>query len=735
MSASIFSNLAPDFWQAGYSVVPMRLGTKMPAVQKWSGYCDNLPGEQKRQDWIDEFGQCGIGLLLGTEIVPGFRLIAIDIDDDRLIQPVRALLNGDCGKFGRKGVTLFVKSPVEDKIKATTFKGPEGHVGDLLASGKVTVLPPSIHPETGQAYKWIAPTILDHGFDGLPLFDRRVLSVLQCVCGSQHLRELQKGGATHTSALQFVAQLVKAGAQDTEIKQIVEACLPSDYAGDTLAQLDEMIQSARDKGFGDLSSEEKTATLAIQIINLCLQQGAEVFRWEDRAYISIPTPSGGCVSYLMRGRATERWIRHIWFKSEGRSMGPMVLNEVIATLETKAFADGQSFPVWNRVGLLEENIYVDLGREDALLIKISETGWEPAYEPRVKFRRPDGFKELPLPKVPGDLRALQCLLGLSEEVFYSTVAFMISSMAPKGPYFGLIIEGEMGSGKSVLASSLKALLDPNDADRLSLPTNDRDLAIHANQFRLLSYDNASGIKSLVSDALCIVATGGGLATRKLYTDDELAVLKASRPFILNGISGYARRPDLIERAIYVHLERVPKEERKEERVLTLEFNRQAPHVLGGLYDALSVGLRNIKKGINPTGLRMADAATRIMASEEALGIPAGTLISAIQDGQRALIIERISSDGLTVGLKEILKRGPFEGTIKELFERLRGTNEDDLPRSPAALSSALDRQRGGLQEVGIFVKLLQRSKQGRRVKIEYVDPPEDAPASASKPEY
>jgi hypothetical protein len=312
---------------------------------------------------------------------------------------------------------------------------------------------------------------------------------------------------------------------------------------------------------------------------------------------------------------------------------------------------------------------------------------------------------------------------------------MISSMAPKGPYFGLIIEGEMGSGKSVLASTLKALLDPSDADRLSLPTSDRDLAIHANQFRLLSYDNASGIKSIISDALCIVATGGGLATRKLYTDDELTVLKASRPFMLNGISGYARRPDLIERTIYVHLERVPKDQRKEERILALEFDEQSPSILAGLYDAISVGLRNIKRGINPTGLRMADAASRIAASEEALGVPPGTLIAAIQDGQRTLIIERISADGLTVGLREVLKRGSFEGTIKELFEALRLTNQEDLPRSPAALSSAIDRQRSGLQEVGIFVKLLQRGKQGRRVKVEYVGPPEDAPIPDGKPTY
>jgi hypothetical protein len=384
---------------------------------------------------------------------------------------------------------------------------------------------------------------------------------------------------------------------------------------------------------------------------------------------------------------------------------------------------------------LEGSIFIDLGRDDGQLVRIDSQGWTTCYDRRVKFRRPDGFKELPSPKAPGDLRALQSLLGLTDDVFYAIVGFMISSMAPTGPYFGLVIEGEMGSGKSVLASKLKALIDPSDADRLSLPNNDRDLAIHASQFRLLSYDNASGIKSQISDALCIVATGGGLATRKLYTDDELAVLKTSRPFILNGISGYARRPDLIERVIYVHLERVLHENRKDERSLDADFVRSASYILAGLYDALSEGLRHIKQGLNVTGFRMADAAQRIAASESALGVPTGTILAAISEGQRALVIERISSDALTVALRWVLASGTFEGTMKELHERLRHSQETELPRSPSSLSTAFDRQRAALHEVGISVKILQRGKQGRRVRVEYVGPPEEAPSRGELPGY
>jgi hypothetical protein len=728
MNASIFSTLAPNYWRAGYSVVPINPGTKKPAIAKWPGYCDNLPGAKTQAVWLETHARCGIGLLLGTQVSPGHRLIAIDIDNDQLVEPVKAILTCKSGKVGKKGITIFARAPVGEGIKAAALKGPfEANSGDLLASGRQTVVPPSTHPDTGEEYRWIGLPLLEVSFDSLPILDARLKRIIECICSSQYAPTLHDGSSTHTAAVGFVAQLVFAGATDSEITAVVQACLPTDYSGNTLSELDELISSARAKGFGSDPEEGPKANLAVQIIEGCIERGLELFRWEDEAYASFPTERGGCLTYALRSRAAERRIRHIWYDKEGRSIGPMIFSEVVMTLETKAFAGAPVMPVWNRVGSVDGEIFVDLGREDGELVRISAEGWSLGYYRHVKFRRPEGFQELPTPQSPGDFRALQRLLGLSDETFLATAAFMISAMAESGPYFGLLIEGEMGSGKSVLAETVKRLIDPNGANRLSLPTNDRDLAIQAKQFRLLSYDNTSGMKALISDALCTLATGGGLAPRKLYTDSELAVLNICRPFMLNGISGYARRPDLLERVIYVRLDRVAPEDRKEERTLKEQFTRDAPQILGGLYDALVHCLQNIKKGINPTGLRMADAAVRIAASEPAFDVPEGTLIRVIAEGQKHLVIERATTDALTEALRTTIASNPFEGTMKELHQRLLIFDKNNIPPSPTSLSIALDRQSASLLAVGIKVTMLNRGKQGRKVRVEYIGPPESAP--------
>jgi len=725
--SSTFEANAAAYWSRGLSVVPVTPGAKQTPVKQWPSYCNNVPSVTTRDEWRRKFGDFGIALLLGTEIQPGVRIVAIDVDDDTIVAPVSAIFAPRCAKVGRKGLTIFVQTPSEAKIKSATLKGPGGHVGDLLANGKMTVIPPTDHPETKEQYRWVGSSILDISFADLPVLDQRTYAVLGCICRSEHVQALKSGDATHTAALQFVAQLVKAGAGDDEIQAVVGACLPAAYAGDTLEELQGMIRSAREKGFAPNEGEEKDGPVTMRVIDLCMAHGVELFHWEDRAFLSFPTPEGGALTYAVRSYPAERRIRQIWYERERQALRAMTISEVMATFEAKAFAEGGSIPVWNRVGEADSEIFIDLGRRDGLLVRIGAAGWRTVYDKRLKFRRPEGFKELPVPEAPGNLRALQEFLGLQDEAFYCVVGFLISSLGPIGPYFGLIIEGEMGSGKSYLASTIKALLDPSDADRLALPSNDRDLAIHANQFRVLSYDNTSGMKAQISDALCVIATGGGLATRKLYTDGELTVLKTSRPFILNGISGYARRADLLERAIYVHLERVSPDARKEERGLAESFRLLCPKILAGLYDALSRSLDPSKEGYNGMGLRMADAARRIAAAEGADGLPEGAMISAIRESQQALLIERTSSDALTFALRSVLGSGKVTCTVKELFDRISHMEERNLPGSPAALSSALERQRGALLAVGISVNILQRGKQGRKVEIEYVGPPEDAP--------
>ena len=92
----------------------------------------------------------------------------------------------------------------------------------------------------------------------------------------------------------------------------------------------------------------------------------------------------------------------------------------------------------------------------------------------------------------------------------------MATLRARGPYPLLAISGEQGSAKTVLSKMLKALVEPNAAPVRALPREERELMIGANNGHLLTFDNLSGLRAWVSDALCRLATGGSFAVRQLY---------------------------------------------------------------------------------------------------------------------------------------------------------------------------------------------------------------------------
>jgi len=45
------------------------------------------------------------------------------------------------------------------------------------------------------------------------------------------------------------------------------------------------------------------------------------------------------------------------------------------------------------------------------------------------------------------------------------------------------------------------------------------------------------------DALCTLSTGGGYASRQLYTNSDEHVMETKRPVMINGINAIATQPD------------------------------------------------------------------------------------------------------------------------------------------------------------------------------------------------
>ena len=94
----------------------------------------------------------------------------------------------------------------------------------------------------------------------------------------------------------------------------------------------------------------------------------------------------------------------------------------------------------------------------------------------------------------------------------------------------------------------------------------------------------------MSDPLCRLATGGGFATRKLFSDSDEVIIDAVRPIILNGITNGIIRPDLAERAISLNLPAIANLNAARSVKFWPSSKACGQGTLGALLDALSRGI-------------------------------------------------------------------------------------------------------------------------------------------------
>lgn len=152
----------------GYSVIPIAPGEKRPDPclgTEWPRYCSRLPTKLEIENWSAR--PVGVGVALGAA---SRGLVAIDIDSNEVdvIEAIESRWPSTVRKVGRKGYSAFYwASPA---VKSRAFKsGTHGGV-DFLAHGRQTILPPTRHKDTGEAYRWLTPRTLENTvIDELPM--------------------------------------------------------------------------------------------------------------------------------------------------------------------------------------------------------------------------------------------------------------------------------------------------------------------------------------------------------------------------------------------------------------------------------------------------------------------------------------------------------------------------------------------------------------------------------------
>ena len=442
-------------------------------------------------------------------------------------------------------------------------------------------------------------------------------------------------------------------------------------------------------------------------------------------------------TWAIRSNGFRNYVRRLVFKQSGRPPLDGALARFLAQLEAEAQFGDVEQRVHLRVAEHDGRIYLDLCDAEWRVVEITPNGWRVADDPPIRFCRTPGMLSLPLPERGGRVDDLQSVLNLQSQAdFVLIVAWLLAALRGTGPFPVLAIWGEQGSTKSTLLQILRSLVDPNTSPRRSLPRSEQDLFISAAHSFLQTFDNVSGSITHMSDPLCRLATGGGFATRKLFSDSDEVIIDAVRPIILNGITNGIIRPDLAERAISLNLPAIAKSKRRTEREVLAEFEGMRPRILGALLDALSRGIAELHRTSQVDLARMADFDLWARACEPALW-PSGSFQRAYATNRKEAVEDMVDADAVSAAImKMTAEAARWNGTAENLLQRLPDyvdpASDREWPRSPRALRARLDRARTCLRRFNIEIRHTRDQDRNRTRLIEITGPP-TRPGKAASP--
>jgi hypothetical protein len=394
-------------------------------------------------------------------------------------------------------------------------------------------------------------------------------------------------------------------------------------------------------------------------------------------------------------------------RKNGKRLKQHQLDEVNQELRSVAEEIGIQVDLYPRVAPLGDGgVEIDLCDDAGTTVRVTAHGVQVIHgtSPTL-FLRPSSALALPIPASNGDFKRLRPYINLKPASFYLYIGWMTFTIAsPKveaSNFVFPVLRAGQGAGKTVASKKTKQLIDPNAVAALMLPGNPRDLAIMLQSSHLLVIDNLRDISVLMSDALCIAATGGSMSTRQLYTDDGQMALYLHGAILFNGIHPFMGQSDFADRCLALVLDAIAPEARKSEAQMELEFQIDYPVILGGLYDLIAKIMKKLPEAQVVAPSRMLDFCRWLAAMEMVMGMPVGALQYLYADSLRDAQLESLLDNPLAVTIIEFAEKLEEEwtGTPTDFYSRLTSIADFSLQRSRAWPSSAavLSKRLHGLQ--------------------------------------
>lgn len=448
--------------------------------------------------------------------------------------------------------------------------------------------------------------------------------------------------------------------------------------------------------------------------------------------------------HLVQSQSFRRWLSGQVYQATRQGIPEMAMTTTLATLTAIGAYDGERVTLHTRCAKHEDAYYFDLCNDTWQALRITADGFEVLDRAPVHFIRAAGMRALPVPQGVGDVSLLWKHVNIPESARLLVLTWLIDSLRPDTPYPVLELSGEMGSSKSTTQTRLRALIDPHEVPLRSRPKTVEDIHVAAANAHVVSFENLSSLSAEQQDAFCILSTGGGYATRQLYTNGAEHVTRSKCPVLLNGINPVASQPDLIERVIGVELPTITAGARRDEQSLERAWQDDYPHIFAGLVSLFSEALALLPTVQIPAGMqkRMLDFQRFGEAVCMAWGGAPGDFSQRLDSLHGEGVIRSLESYGIASALQVLLanrdepaprparkrkelaaeaeKRAQWSGTFLQLLHDLNSLPEIDRsnwPRSPRHLSSQLKRIAPGLRRLGIRIERGEHARNGTIVEI------------------
>ena len=415
------------------------------------------------------------------------------------------------------------------------------------------------------------------------------------------------------------------------------------------------------------------------------------FHNQDRESFVSFERDGHTEVWPLQSTGFQEWAGYAFFKELGKTAGEATLKSATDSLSGLAKYDGEEHETFIRAAQYGKGYVLDLCNEDWSVVHIYPGGWDVLKNSPVKFWRTETMREIPTPLktgVHGVHNVLWNHLNILEEDKVLLLAFILECFRPETPFVIAEFIAGQGAAKSTTQSNVRDLIDPNAVNLRAAPKTPEDIFVGAGNNWIASYNNLSHLSAPMQDALCTLATGGGFASRKLYTNFDEALMECKRPVMMNGISSLATAQDLVDRTIRFNLPEI--EAYKEESILHEEFIQDKPAILAAIYDLFAQTLKRLPdiKIKNPP--RMADFARLGEAMSQVLGHDPGVFLSLYNEVRAQAIINALDGSPVALAIQDFLDTHPFglnQVLMKEALKRLEEFKPygEAWPKSPRGL--------------------------------------------------